>query len=64
MASASGPAGRPTPSLIGGWRLLSSSDRPMGERQENQMPTAVTTLIEARTTSSVTAALTVIRAPG
>jgi hypothetical protein len=53
MASASGPAGRPTPSLIRGRRGVSSSDRAAGERHDNQRPAATTTPTE--TTTMITA---------
>jgi hypothetical protein len=60
MASASGPAGRPTPSLISGRRGVSSSDKAAGERHDNQRPpattrpTETTTMITARAVSTTT----------
>ena len=58
MASASGPAGRPTPSLIRGRRGVSSSDRAAGERHDNQRPTVTTSPTETTTTITARAVST------
>jgi hypothetical protein len=60
MASASGPAGRPTPSLVRGPNALSSSDRAAGERHEYHMPAAMVSATVPRIRMAVATVLTVV----
>jgi hypothetical protein len=58
MASASGPAGRPEPSVIRGRSGVSSSDRTAGERHESQVPTATASPNDTAATAAPTSAFT------
>lgn len=60
MASASGPAGRPTPSETRRCNGESTSDKAAGERQVSQTQAAVTSPTEARRMITLTAVLTTV----
>jgi hypothetical protein len=61
IASASGPAGRPTPSTIRGRHGVSSSDSAAGDRHVSHTPTVAATPTEAMTTIAVSTGPTITR---